>query len=142
LENSRELHSAIGLAAHGVGIGSFVYLRRVIESLIGRRFQDHKAELGITDEGFNKLRIRERIAALKDHLPDTLVKNPHVYGILSKHIHELSDDECRSHYPVLHALTVMILEEDEEALKKAARKKELEKALQKISEATKSPSAA
>src|SRR5262245_34308702 len=32
-EDGRELHKAIGLAAHGVGIGSFVYLRRVFERL-------------------------------------------------------------------------------------------------------------
>ena len=30
----QELNKAIGLAAHGVGIGSYVYLRRVFESLI------------------------------------------------------------------------------------------------------------
>ena len=30
----REFTKAIGLASHGVGIGSFVYLRRVFESLI------------------------------------------------------------------------------------------------------------
>jgi hypothetical protein len=30
-EDAAELHRAIGLAAHGVGVGSFVYIRRVFE---------------------------------------------------------------------------------------------------------------
>jgi len=30
----RELHRAIGLSAHGVGIGAFVYLRRIFEGLV------------------------------------------------------------------------------------------------------------
>jgi hypothetical protein len=33
-EDGSELYKAIGLAAHGVGIGSFVYLRRIFERLI------------------------------------------------------------------------------------------------------------
>ncbi len=37
--DARELHTAIGLAAHGVGIGSYVYLRRVFEHLIERRIR-------------------------------------------------------------------------------------------------------
>lgn len=41
-EDAREFHKAIGLAAHGVGVGSFVYLRRVFERLIGSRFEQFK----------------------------------------------------------------------------------------------------
>ena len=40
-ENWNELYKAIGLAAHGEGIGSFVYLRRVFERLINSRFEEH-----------------------------------------------------------------------------------------------------
>jgi hypothetical protein len=41
-EDSSEFHKAIGLAAHGVGIGSFVYMRRIFERLIGKRFEERK----------------------------------------------------------------------------------------------------
>lgn len=40
--DSREFSRAIRLAAHGVGIGSFVYLRRIFERLIVSRFSQFK----------------------------------------------------------------------------------------------------
>jgi hypothetical protein len=62
-EDRRELSRAVGLAAHGVGIGSFVYLRRVFERLIDRRF---KAS-GLAEDGYNGLRMDEKIQFLRDH---------------------------------------------------------------------------
>ena len=41
-----ELHRVIGLAAHGVGVGSFVYLRRILERLIAGRFHSFKQQEG------------------------------------------------------------------------------------------------
>jgi len=43
-DNWAELYKAVGLAAHGEGIGSFVYLRRVFERLIRSRFDEFKAD--------------------------------------------------------------------------------------------------
>jgi hypothetical protein len=39
-QDAMELNRATGLAAHGVGIGSFVYIRRIFERLIHRRFEE------------------------------------------------------------------------------------------------------
>jgi hypothetical protein len=41
-EDAAELHKAIGLAAHGVGIGAYVYIRRIFERLIHSRFAEWK----------------------------------------------------------------------------------------------------
>jgi hypothetical protein len=73
-ENWAELYKSIGLAAHGEGIGSFVYLRRVFERLILSRFDEFKADEGWKDDDFQQLRMDERIAFLKGHLPQYLVE--------------------------------------------------------------------
>ena len=41
-EKAKEFSKAIGLAAHGIGIGSFVYLRRIFEYLIFATFETQK----------------------------------------------------------------------------------------------------
>jgi hypothetical protein len=64
-EDSSEFHKAIGLAAHGVGIGSFVYIRRIFERLITSRFNEAKDAEGWTDEQFAKRRMTERIELLE-----------------------------------------------------------------------------
>ena len=45
-EKLKEFHKAIGLKAHGVGIGSFAYLRRILEYLIEEAHQKAKKEEG------------------------------------------------------------------------------------------------
>jgi hypothetical protein len=82
-EDSGELHKAIGLAAHGVGIGSFVYLRRIFERLIKVRFDTFKVAEGWTEDQFKPKRMQEKIELLKDHLPGFLVENRKIYSILS-----------------------------------------------------------
>lgn len=47
-----ELNRAIGLYSHGIGIGAFVYLRRIFENLIEEAFQNTKEVLNINYEDF------------------------------------------------------------------------------------------
>lgn len=111
-EDANELHKAIGLAAHGVGIGSFVYLRRIFERLISRRFEEFKEIEGWSVDAFAKLRMNEKVTFLADHLPPFLVENSKLYSILSAGLHELSDDTClRAFEPIKLSLKI-ILEED------------------------------
>ena len=49
-EDAAEFHKAIGLAAHGVGIGAFVYIRRIFERLIHDRFDEFKDNEGWSEE--------------------------------------------------------------------------------------------
>lgn len=44
-ERYRELSKAIGLVSHGIGIGSFVYLRRIFENLIEDAHQQAQLEV-------------------------------------------------------------------------------------------------
>jgi hypothetical protein len=83
-DNWAEFYKATGLAAHGEGIGSFVYLRRVFERLVQSRFDEFKTAEGWTDEEFNKLRMDEKIGFLKSHLPPFLFEIRRIYSIFSK----------------------------------------------------------
>jgi hypothetical protein len=127
--DSREFSKAIGLATHGVGIGSFVYLRRIFERLINSRFEEFKTAEGWTDDDFRRGRMDEKIDLLASHLPDFLVRNKRIYGILSQGIHDLDDDNCLAFFPVLKQSIIVILEQDKKKMEELARQKELERAI-------------
>jgi hypothetical protein len=110
--DAQEFHKAIGLAAHGVGIGSFVYLRRVFERLVNSRYQEFRTTEGWKDEDFYRLRMNEKIELLKDHLPDFLVKNSRIYSILSIGLHALEEEDCLGYFELMKQSIIYILEDD------------------------------
>lgn len=110
----RELYRGIGLAASGVGIGAYVYLRRTFESLIGEARDQASKQPGWDDEAFQKAHMDQRILMLKPFLPQFLVKNRGIYSILSKGIHELTEDECLGYYDSVRLGIELILDEKEE----------------------------
>jgi hypothetical protein len=115
-ENDRaEVNKAIRLAAHSYGIGSFVYIRRIFERVIRRRFDDAKPSQGWKDEDFPQ-RVDEQIELLKAHLPPFVVKSKRLYNILSRGIHELDEQECLDFFEV--ALTAITYILDDEARRK------------------------
>lgn len=114
-ENYRtELGTAIGLYSHGVGIGSFVYLRRIFEHLIEDAHQEAQAADGWDDDKFKESRIKEKIELLTKFLPSRLVRSANLYGILSKGIHELSEQECKNKFPLVRQAIQLILKERHE----------------------------
>lgn len=131
-EDSREFKKALGLAAHDVGIGSFVYLRRVLERLVDSRKNEAIAAGAHKPEDFEGKRVSERIKLLKGFLPDVLVSNKKIYTVLSKGVHELSEEECLKYFPVLRELMFLVLEEDLEKKRKVEHLNKAEKALKKI----------
>ena len=108
-ERYRELNRAIGLAAHGVGIGSFVYLRRVFESLIEEARR--AAGTAVDEAAYQRARMDEKILLLKAFLPSFLVENRSLYGILSTGIHSLTEAACISHFDTVRAGIEFILDE-------------------------------
>lgn len=120
-----EIIRANGLAAHGVNIGAFVYLRRVFERLIGR------ARLRMSnpppDADFTKLRMEEKISALSSVLPAFLVKNKKVYSVLSKGIHELDEDTCGKHYELMRMSIQLMLEQERDIVEREAKESQLAK---------------
>ena len=106
----REFSKAIGLFAHGIGIGSFVYLRRIIENLVFDKYNEVSENLEISNTEFMRLKFDEKIEALKPYLPEVLVANKNIYGIVSKGIHELSEEECREMFPYIKAGIELIVD--------------------------------
>lgn len=131
-----ELRKATGLFAHGIGIGSFVYLRRIFEKLVedARHAADPE---GTNEEAFRKLRMSERITALASLLPPALVKYRETYGIMSKGLHELGEEECKTYFPAIRAAVIMMLEQKYEAAEKAKAAAELDRAVAAIAAETK-----
>ena len=134
-EDRKELGTAIGLFANGVGAGSYVYLRRILERLV---YKAKEAAADVIDnEMFEQAKVAEKIKMLEGYLPDILVKNTTIYGILSKGIHELSEEECREYFPVVKECIYQILGMWESERKKQADEDALSKALSSISSSIK-----
>ena len=123
-EKQKEFVRAVGLVTHGVGIGSFVYLRRIFEDLIQEAYLVASGQSGWNDVLYKESRMTERIELLKNHLPDFLVKNRGLYGIMSKGIHELSEIECLDYFDTVRLGIERILEEKLEQQQKEKKDKE------------------
>ena len=104
-----DLHRAIGLFAHGVGAGSFVYLRRIFEHLLLKAAEDARS-IGNPLAGFEELHMDKKINALADHLPPEIVEAAGAYSVLSADIHTLSEEECLALFPVMRASIEFILD--------------------------------
>jgi hypothetical protein len=124
-ENWSEFYKAIGLAAHGEGIGSFVYLRRVFERLIYSRFEEFKSAEGWMDSDFYKLRMDEKVGFLKDHLPPYLIEIKRIYSIFSQGIHELENKSCLQFFEVGKRSIIIVLEEDLKKQEELLARKEM-----------------
>lgn len=131
-EDRRELRRAIGLYAQGIGIGSYAYLRRVFERIINQAKDTATAENALDLDAYAKSRVVEKIVLLKDYLPAFMVANKDVYGVISKGIHELSEEECLSYFPIMKDTIFMILQQWEQKRKEAETARTLTASVAKI----------
>lgn len=130
-ENLKNLKKAIGLVAHGTGAGSFVYLRRIFENLIFEAFNAYKDNLSVVND-FKTMRMEDKIELLKEYLPSQLIEMKSVYGILSKGVHELSEEDCLKYFVPIKLSIILILDQKIEEKKKAEKDAEVKKTLQTI----------
>lgn len=125
----KELTRGVGLAAHGVGIGAFVYLRRIFEFLIEKAATAASKDAGWNQEDFERERMDGKIGILKSHLPQFLVENKSLYGILSRGVHTLSEDECMRAFSIVMLGIELILDDE---LERHKRSKKIETATKEI----------
>ncbi|MGE7129177.1 hypothetical protein [Lysinibacillus xylanilyticus] len=118
-----DFSKAIGLHAHGVGAGSFVYLRRIFENLIEEIHQEYLQSDQWDDDKYQRSRMDDKIRLLQDRLPDILVENRAIYGIMSKGIHELTESECLGLFPDVKLGIELILDEKLHQLNKQTKRK-------------------
>lgn len=119
----------IGLAAHGVGVGAYVYLRRVFEGLVRDAHAAAIQSPTWDNSGYAEMRMQEKVAALREYLPAFLIDHPEMYGLLSKGLHELTENECLSHFPALKVGIELILDQK---MEEEARKRKLTEASKAI----------
>lgn len=117
-EKLKEFTRAIGLSANGVGIGSYVYLRRIFEYLITIASEKAIDEKAINKSDFQHARMEEKIDLLKSYLPSFLVENKSMYSILSLGIHELDENTCLTHFETLRIGIELILDEQLDEMRK------------------------
>lgn len=139
-EKLSDLKRSAGLISHGVGAGSFVYLRRVIEYLLESAHDEAEKAGAIKPEEYEKARAVERIKMLKNYLPDTMVQNASVYGILSKGVHELDEETCKKLYSLMKNTIIEILEDLLAKREKEERRKALSKDINQVYSALKAES--
>lgn len=131
-EDMQEFKKAIGLAAHGVGAGSFVYLRRIFEKLIDEAYQLNHESLEINADDFHKQRMDEKVESLNKYLPSQLVGMKRIYSILSDGVHNLTEEECLALFPALKLSIELIIEQKIEADAKKERDAIAQKQIQEI----------
>jgi len=134
----RLFKKAIGLAAHGVGAGSFVYLRRIFEGLILSAYEKNAKGLTITSDDFKSQRMTDKVVTLKDYLPSELVAMKSIYSILSKGVHELSEEECLTYFAPLKLSIELILDQKIEEAIKANKAQQVKDEIEKITATLKS----
>lgn len=131
-EDARTLSKANGLFAHGIGAGALVYLRRVFERIIFQTWYQNKEVCRITEEDFKRKRMDEKIETLSNYLPQMILQNKAIYGVLSIGIHELEEEKCMTIFPLLMQIILAVLEEKQAQDKKNKRNKNLTVELSKI----------
>lgn len=124
----KEFTKAIGLYSNGIGVGSFVYLRRIYENLIEEIHNEYTKKPEWIDSKFTGKRFTEKIDYLEslgaNIFPEVLADiKTQIYGVVSKGIHEYTEDECMTLFEPLKFCIEVILDhkyEKEEKKKKAA----------------------
>ena len=127
-----ELNTALGLATLGIGVGSYIYLRRVFESLVKEAQQTASLTEGWNGVKYHQLNMREKIQALAPHLPEFVVQNPEMYGLFEKPLHELTEDQCLANLDALKNGIFAIAEDRQASLSRAKRMSEAQKAIAKL----------
>ena len=128
----KDFTRAIGLAANGVGTGSYVYLRRIFEYLVQEASQNAIANGEIDAQQFVTSKMDNKLKMLENYLPDVLKDNKPLYGVLSKGIHELSEDDCLKYFSVVREVIELILDEREYLRQKDEKKKQARNKLSSI----------
>ncbi|MFD2628741.1 hypothetical protein [Oceanobacillus kapialis] len=117
----RDFSKSIGLYSHGVGAGSFVYLRRIFENLIEQNREKAAQQPSWDNLYFQQARMDDKIRVLQEYLPSVLVENRKLYSILSKGIHELTEEECLEMFPKVQLAIELILDEKIHELEKQSK---------------------
>ncbi len=132
-QQKTELVTAIMIANNGVGIGSYVYLRRIFEGIVFEEASRAILDGVITEAEFKRMRLDEKIVAVKNYLPAFLFDHhSELYDILSIGVHQLDEETCLSFFPVLYDCIILILDDRLAQKEKEINTKQAVSSLSKI----------
>ena len=126
---------ALALYADGVGAGAFVYLRRILEHLVENIHQKYitmtNTSNSFSEEDYRTKHFNDKISYLETSFGITII--PHelntirniIYGVLSKGIHELSEEDCKKIFPAAKYIIDSILDQQIQQQEKEKRLKEV-----------------
>lgn len=134
-EITKELTNAEILKTHNMGVGAFLYLRRIFEKLILEQFTQANHAGALEEKEFMKAKTKEKVVMLseKGYISKYMADiNPYIYDILSQGVHQLDNRECNMYYDTLREAILLILEEKVEIDRKEKVKKKTKNELNKI----------
>ena len=128
-EQKSDFIKAINTMAHGFNVAACVYLRRVFESIITETKIAHMQSHGMEkwDEFDKAMKVNEQITLLREDLPKFMSENPTIYRLLSKGVHELTEEECAEELPLLKKSIEVIISDRIEQLRAKMNRDELTK---------------
>lgn len=132
----RDFTRALGLFADGIGCGSFVYLRRILEKLVEVEHQKCKSDSDWDDDAFCTLRFDDKLKTL-EQFGCTIIPEPiagvrtKIYGMLSKGVHESPEEECIELFPYMQFAIEEILDEQIRRKERAEKLKNFSRMLQR-----------
>lgn len=136
-KDRKELRRAIGLYAQGIGVGSYVYLRRVFERIIDKAKEYAIGDQNLNIEDYQKAKMNQKIQMLRGYLPAILTDNKEIYGIISKGIHELAEEDCIEYFPIMQEAIFMILRQWKQKREELESTKAIASKIAKIAEKVK-----
>jgi len=111
---AEEYKTSLQEASNGVGIGSFVYLRRIIEFLVEEIHQQLTTKPDWDEEAYKKLDFKDKMELCNSREPfmpsQLLPYRGLIYSVLSKGIHSFEEDECIALFPSLQVIIERLLE--------------------------------
>ncbi len=131
-EQLSEFKKSIGLATHGAGAGSLIYLRRLFEDLVIQAYKDNMQDITTERSNFMKLRMNKKVELLEKYLPSQLSKMKYIYSLLSDGIHNLTEKECLEYFPPLKLSVELILDQKIELAEKTKRDESVRRQLQAL----------
>lgn len=121
-----ELTKSVNLYSQGLGIGSFVYLRRILEHLVETKYYTLPGHEE-TSRFIDKLKTVQEVEKIIPSELDEIKEQ--VYSVLSKGIHEYTEEECYALYDVVLYVITAILDQELYKKEQAAKIAEVKKTI-------------
>ncbi len=128
-----EYKKSLSAYSQGMGVASFVYLRRILEDLVEKKYE----KLSNKED---KARFIDKLKAVQKHeeiIPPEIEEiKSSLYSVLSKRVHEYSEEECLAVYDSVNFIIELILDKELEA---KARTEKIKSATQAIKDKLSTP---